>query len=88
MVTTALGFTPANKAGDTFTGTFGRDANFHFSLNGSNPRITLDAGDFIEYDRATNKLYFYGGSTAVVSINLGNGDILTKGSIGAAQASV
>lgn len=69
MVTTALGFTPANKAGDTFSGTFGRDANFHFSLNGSNPRITLDAGDYIEYDRSTNKLTLYIGSAAVFSIS-------------------
>lgn len=32
------------------------DANFEFALVSSNPRWTLDSGDYIEYDRAANNL--------------------------------
>jgi len=80
----------AALAGATFSGTvnFGNDVNFWLAKLGGNPTLAFDNGDYIQYDRATNKLYFYGAGVAMASINLSNGNILTKGTIGASQAAV
>lgn len=37
------------------------DANFNLDLNGGNPRITFDSGDYLEWNRAGNYLQFPGG---------------------------
>jgi hypothetical protein len=76
-------------SGAAFTGTesFG-DTNHSLQVTGGNARHTLDSTDYMEYDRTANKLYFYGGGVAYMSINLTNGNILTKGTIGASQVAV
>jgi hypothetical protein len=64
-----IGYTPANKAGDTFTGAIKRDANFFLDFGGPNPSLTVDANDAIAYDRANNKYLFIIGNTVVASID-------------------
>lgn len=59
-VVTALGYVPANKAGDTFAGnvTFG-DANFGAFFNTAiQPFIAFDNGDNLSFVRATNTFAF------------------------------
>ena len=51
-----LGYTPANKAGDTFAGAIKRDATFFLDMAGANPQIALDGSDYILYDRSNNVL--------------------------------
>ncbi|MFA6031809.1 MAG: hypothetical protein WC889_02780 [Myxococcota bacterium] len=80
---TVNGVAVFTAAGGTFTGNFGRDANFFFSLASSNPRITFDSGDYLEYDRTANKLTFYVGSTAKASID-SSGNMKLAGNITAA----
>lgn len=51
-----LGYTPANRAGDTFTGAIRRDAAYYLDMSGANPVINFDAADFVYYERANNLL--------------------------------
>lgn len=79
-----LGYTPANKAGETFDGPIKRDANFFLHLSGTNPYIQFDAGDYILFDRVNNRLSLLIGSSTVVRFDSnGNlnvtGDILSDG---------
>jgi len=50
-----IGFTPANKAGETFGGAVGRDAQFYLNLFNGNPFLNFDAGDTISYNRTTDE---------------------------------
>jgi hypothetical protein len=52
-----LGYTPANRAGDTFSGPIRRDGAFYFDFSASNPLINFDAADYFVFDRAGNSLY-------------------------------
>lgn len=75
------GYTPANKAGDTFTGDIHRDANFFFAITETgNPVINLDAGDWIEFQRATNTLVLFIGNVAAFSID-GSYNLNSRGNI-------
>lgn len=58
----------------------GGDANFFIGMASGNPRITLDSGDYIEYDRASNQFNFVIGSTRVASLNSA-GNLRTLGTI-------
>jgi hypothetical protein len=55
-----LGFTPADKAGDAFTGTISTprveagDALHNISISGGNPRHQFDPGDYFAFDRISN----------------------------------
>jgi hypothetical protein len=50
-----LGFTPANKAGDTFSGAFGRDQRYYLDIfQGNTPFLNFDDFDSINYDRLNN----------------------------------
>ncbi|MHA6717901.1 gp53-like domain-containing protein [Sphingomonas sp. RS6] len=68
-----LGYTPANRAGDTFTGPIRRDSQFYLDFADGNPAIVWgsDAGgvDRIEFDRANNSWLFKvaGGGAAGIS---------------------
>ena len=83
----SLGFTPANKAGDTFSAAFGRDAGFTLDITSGNPRLNFDTGDYIQYDRTANKLTLVIGSTAIFSID-SSGNVKTKGDFAGGQTSV
>lgn len=55
MVTGSLGYTPANKAGDTFTGSIAiGDANHYLGINGGKPCHVWAANSFLCFDRANN----------------------------------
>ncbi len=59
-----LGYTPANRAGDTFSGAIRRDPNFYLDLSSGNPIIALDTNDYLQWSRATNLIdLFIGGSS-------------------------
>jgi len=47
-----LGFTPANRAGDTFTGPIRRDAGYYLDFVDGSPLINFDGNDFLAFDRA------------------------------------
>jgi hypothetical protein len=64
-----IGYTPANRAGDTFTGAVKRDALFALDLSGSNPQIVFDTSDSLIYDRAANKLLLVIAGATVASID-------------------
>ena len=51
-----LGFRPANAAGQTFTGTIGRDASFYLDLGNGNPVLSFDTSDYLYFDRAADTL--------------------------------
>lgn len=68
-VTGALGYTPANAAGQTFTGDIKRDANFYMGFTGANPQLVFDNTDGFVFDRTANKLMFYIGGSAVWSVD-------------------
>lgn len=53
-ITARLGYTPANKAGDTFNGSIKRDANFYIDFTAGNPLINFDANDYLVYNRSAN----------------------------------
>lgn len=59
-----LGYTPANRAGDTFTGAVGRDATFYLNMLSSNPVLNFDSADYLLYDRTANTLGLYIGGVA------------------------
>ena len=66
-VTTALAYTPVNKAGDTMTGpltTSGLiiDPTYYINVAAAGPEIAFDANDYLVYDRANNIYNFYIGS--------------------------
>lgn len=47
-------------AGATFSGNFGRDANYLLTLpTGNYPTVQFDPNDFLTYDRGTNAFQFY-----------------------------
>lgn len=80
-----LGYTPANKAGDTFSGPIRRDSGFYMDLSGGKPMLFFadDGGgaDRIEFDRATNTFIFNLGGVEVGKfsangLNVPVGDIL------------
>ncbi len=54
-----LGFTPANRAGDTFTGSIRRDDNLYIDLLNGNPIINFDGYDYFQFGRTTNTLSLY-----------------------------
>jgi hypothetical protein len=56
-----LGFTPANRAGDTFTGQIRRDANFYIDLQ-TGTRLNR-CNDYLHFDRTTNRLNLNVGGT-------------------------
>jgi len=77
----ALAYTPANKAGDTFTGPIKRDTNFALDLlSGVDPIITLDANSYLTYNRTTKKLIFAVNGTGVFSVD-STGTIRVLGTI-------
>lgn len=60
-----LGFTPANRAGEGFTGPIGATAynlspisNSGLYISGGNPIFGMDLGDYLFYDRAANRYGF------------------------------
>ncbi len=75
-----LGFVPANKAGDTFSGAIKRDPDFYMEMQGSNPIISFDGNDFIQYDRAANKFNFIIGSVVQASIDA-TGTLRVRGNV-------
>lgn len=48
---------------------FYNDSNFQMDITSSNPRLTLDSGDYVEYDRTNNRYDFYIGSSLVARID-------------------
>lgn len=67
-----LGFTPANKAGDTFTGPVGRDGAFYLDIvSGSTPILNFDPNDYILFDRASNLYHFMIAGQPRLSIGAG-----------------
>lgn len=68
-VTGALGYTPANAAGQTFTGDIKRDANFYMGFTGASPQLVFDNTDGFVFDRTNNKLTFFINSAAVWSVD-------------------
>ncbi|MDC7675383.1 hypothetical protein [Asticcacaulis machinosus] len=78
-----LGFTPANKAGDTFTGPIRRDELAYLDIQGGNPILNFDAADYIYFSRATNVLYFIIGGAARASLDP-SGVFSSAGQMGAA----
>jgi hypothetical protein len=59
---------------------FCSDANLTISKSSSNPRVTLDTGDYIEYDRTANKFYFAIAGVTVTSIDA-SGNMRLKGTL-------
>lgn len=52
-----LQYTPANRAGDTFTGPIRRDYGYYVDLSGGvNPLLNFDDQDYMFFDRANNVL--------------------------------
>lgn len=85
----AMGFISNNGAGFNFFGgavTF-QDQNFAADYNSGSPRIQFDSGDYFRYDRTANKLYFYVGNTAVMSVD-GSGNMKIKGTLTQGAATV
>ncbi|MGV3771025.1 MAG: gp53-like domain-containing protein [Sphingobium phenoxybenzoativorans] len=77
-----LGYTPANKGGDTFTGPICRDAGYYLNLGGSGPILNFDSADYFEYDRAADSLSLrIGGQQRLTSRLAGNLDLYAAGSI-------
>lgn len=81
----ALGYTPANKAGDTFTGgivapSLTIDGTFYLLKSGSDPAIVFDTNDFLQYSRASNKYLFYIGGNVVASIDA-SGNLKVAGNV-------
>lgn len=79
---------PANvTAGDlTFVrGFVNNDSNFLLAFSGALPRITVDSGDFIDYDRVTNSFVF--NIASVVKLTIAN-TLITVGVDGSAPALV
>jgi hypothetical protein len=68
---TTRGYVPANKAGDTFTGPFGRDSLFFFNLASGNPAVVLDSNDFLLYDRAANSFNLAIGNVTQFTVDAG-----------------
>jgi hypothetical protein len=63
-ITARLGYTPANRAGDTFTGAIKRDTAYYLDISSGNPMVNWDASDYFLYDRANNNLHLIiGGQT-------------------------
>jgi len=71
-VSGTLGYTPANKGGDTFTGAIRRDTNFYMDIVGGSPAVVFDVGDYIYYDRTNNKFVFVINNVGVASIDANN----------------
>ena len=46
-----LGFSPANRAGDTFSGPIRRDAGYYLDFVDDRPLINFDGNDFLAFDR-------------------------------------
>ena len=71
-----LGYTPANRGGDTFTGGIRRDAQYYLDFLGSDPLLNFDANDYMHFDRANNicKLVI-GGQTRWIVGPVGNFDL-------------
>lgn len=79
-----LGYTPANKAGDTFGGpvaapafNFSTLANAGFLVSGGNPYLGMDLGDSLFYDRIGDAFGFNIGNVTQASIG-GDGYINTR----------
>lgn len=74
-----LGFTPLNKAGDTYTGRLGRDAAFYTDLRDGNPVINFAEGDYFTFDRSANSLMLrVGEQLRLVSPLTGNLDLYSS----------
>lgn len=54
-----LGYTPANRAGDTFTGPISRDAGFYLNLQNGNPLINFAPNDYLVYNRTADGLNLF-----------------------------
>lgn len=66
-IASRLGYTPARRGGDTFTGPFGRDAQFFLDLAGGNATLTMGDGASVVFDRANNAFRFnVGGAERLV----------------------
>lgn len=70
-----LGYTPANKAGDTFGGPINAPvfnlttiSNCGFYASGGNPVLGMDLGDYVFFDRPFNTFGFTTGGTVQASI--------------------
>ncbi|MGU3314237.1 hypothetical protein ACLBWH_01700 [Sphingomonas sp. M6A6_1c] len=61
-----LGFTPAKKSGDTFTGAIRRDADFGMDITGGNAVMTFGPNASIVYDRTNNAFRFLMGDERLV----------------------
>lgn len=78
-----LGYTPANRAGDTFTGAIRRDANFSIDMDGSNnPYLGFDPNDYLWFNRSTNALNFVIGGVSRYSFG-GDGWLTASGGFSA-----
>ncbi len=75
-----LGYTPANVAGDTFTGPIRRDSAFYLDMLSGSPIANFDANDYILYDRVNNKYNFIIGGVVQASID-GTGTLRTRGNV-------
>ncbi|GGZ32018.1 hypothetical protein [Asticcacaulis endophyticus] len=64
-----LGYSPANKAGDTFSGPIRRDANFYADIQGDNPVISFDLNDYLYFNRVNNTYYFMIGGASRAALD-------------------
>lgn len=64
-----LGYTPANRAGDTFSGAIRRDGEFYLNMIDGSPQINLDNNDFLLFHRPTSTLNFHTAGSLRASIS-------------------
>lgn len=68
MITSALGFIPANSGGQIFGGAVGRSATFKLDLlGGTDPIISLDGNSYLLFTASTKKLTFVSNGVGVLS---------------------
>lgn len=67
-ITGRLGYTPINKAGDFFSGAFGRDTQFYLDLFSGNPFINFSPTGSITYNRTLNELWLTAGGAIRASL--------------------
>jgi hypothetical protein len=72
-----LGYTPANKAGDTFTGAIRRDANFYLDFIGGNPAVAFANGVYVAWN-GTRYVFYISGSPV---FSIGADGIRTSGNV-------
>lgn len=72
----AVNLTMSSNALADFSGTvhttspkFEVDTNFHTALSGAAPTLTMDSGDFLNYDRSNNFFAFTIGSTSKLTVS-------------------